>query len=88
MNHVLKLLSLSVNLSKQKTQDIGKHTNPSLHVCIEIDRKCTTKVHTHDAYTVSLVLKLGLVVVVIVINTIKHQVFRSLYKPTTVTILS
>ena len=41
--------------------------------------KCTTKSRTHDAYTVLLVLKLWLVVVVIVITTIKHQVFKSLY---------
>ena len=40
---------------------------------------------SHDAHTLLLVLKLGLIVVVIVINTITHQVFRSLYKPTTVT---
>ena len=38
--------------------------------------------HTHDAYTVLLVLKLGLVVVVIVIITVVHQVFISPYKPT------
>ena len=51
--------------------------------------KCTTKVCTHDAYTVLLVLKLGLVVTVIVIITIIHLVFRSLYKPAnSVTILS
>ena len=50
--------------------------------------KCTTKVCIHDAYTVLLVLKLGLVVVVIVIITIKQQVFRSLYKPATMPILS
>ena len=51
-------------------------------------KKCATKVCTHDAYTVLLVLKLGLVVVVIVIITILHQVFISPYKPTTVPILS
>ena len=50
--------------------------------------KSTTKVPTHDAYTVLLVLKLGLIVVFTVINTITHQVFRSLYKTTTVTILN
>ena len=78
-----------MNLSKQKnTRYWETYLNPSLHVCTEIDRKCTTKVHTHGAYTVLLVLELGLVVVVIVINTITHQVFRPLCKPTTVTILS
>ena len=50
--------------------------------------KCTTKAHVHDAFTVLLVLKLGLVVVVIVIITIIHQVSKSLYKPATVPILS
>ena len=51
--------------------------------------KCTTKVYIHDAYTVLLVLKLGLIVTVIVIITIIHLLFRSLYKPAnSVTILS
>ena len=51
--------------------------------------KCTTKVYIHDAYTVLLVLKLGLIVTVIVIITIIHLLFRSLYKPSnSVTILS
>ena len=43
--------------------------------------KCTTKVRTRDAYIVLLVLKSGLVVIVVVIITFIHQVFRSLYKP-------
>ena len=80
-----------MNLIKERAQDIGKHTNHSLHACIQESTvnltKCTTKVPTHDAYTVLLVLKLGLIVVVIVINTITHQVFKSLCKPTSVPIL-
>ena len=47
--------------------------------------KWTTKVRTHDVYTVLLVLKLGLVVNIIII--VIHQVSRSLYKPPKVTIL-
>ena len=50
--------------------------------------KSTTKLCKHDAYTVLFVLKLRLVVVVNVIITITCQVFRSLYKPATVPVLS
>ena len=50
--------------------------------------KCTTKARAQDAYTVLLVLKLGLVVFVIVTLTITYQVFKSLYKPATIPTLS